>query len=81
MSAAKPISYDAVLRIVSDWPSEKRLSLVQDVLQTLVPDVKGTRAPCRTLEKALGLLATGQPASSDVEVQHWLNERRAVKYG
>jgi hypothetical protein len=32
-----------------------------------------------TLERALGLLATGDAAPSDAEIQQWLDERRVKK--
>jgi len=35
----------------------------------------------KTLEEAMGLLATSQPASSDAEITQWLDERRVEKYG
>lgn len=62
MSATGSTSHDTVLKIVSGWPSEERLSLVQDALETLVPELKGPRPRRRTLERALGLLASDQPA-------------------
>jgi PHD/YefM family antitoxin component YafN of YafNO toxin-antitoxin module len=34
-----------------------------------------------TLQKALGLLATSQPAPSDAEIEQWLYEHRMEKYG
>jgi hypothetical protein len=81
MSTARSISYDTVLEVVSGWPSEKRLSLVQDVLETLAPESRGPRSQRRTLERALGLLPTGQPAPSDADVRQWLDEHRMEKYG
>ncbi len=44
--------------------------------ETLTP-----RPRRNTLEKALGLLATGQSAPSDVQVAQWLHEHRMEKYG
>ena len=35
----------------------------------------------RTLDHALGLLATGQPAPTDAEIDHWLEAHREEKYG
>jgi len=55
--------------------------LLQDVLNTLVADAEaeGTKRPSADI--ARGLLATGQSAPSDAEVEQWLEERRTEKYG
>ncbi len=54
---------------------------MRDVINTLAPEVVPSRPKRKTLKKALGLLATSQPAPSDAEVQQWLDERRMEKYG
>ena len=52
------------------------------MLKTLEPEFKMTRPKRRkTLNKALGLLATNQPAPSDEEIEQWLDEYRMEKYG
>ena len=81
MPTVEPINYRAVIEIIRDWPPASRFSLVQDVLKTLAPEVESSRSKRNTLEKALGLLATNQPAPSDAEVQQWLDEHRMEKYG
>lgn len=40
-----------------------------------------TRARRSTLERAIGLLATGHTAPSDAEIEQLLNERRRERYG
>ena len=35
----------------------------------------------KTALRAFGLLANSSPAPSDSQTHHWLNERRAEKYG
>ena len=81
MGTRKTISYETVLNTVRQWPPDRRFALVQDVLSTLAPDVLPSRPRPKTLEKALGLLATSQPAPSDAEIKQWLDEHRLEKYG
>ena len=79
MPTIEPINYKAAIEMVRGWPLASRFSLVQDVLKTLAPEAEGSRSKRNTLEKALGLLATNQPAPSDIEVQQWLDEHRMEK--
>ena len=81
MQTVEVTNYKAIIEIVRDWPAASRLSLVQDILKTLALEVENSRPKHNTLEKALGLLATDQPAPSDPDVQEWLNEHRMEKYG
>jgi hypothetical protein len=81
MNSPERNTYETVLKTVRQWPPERRLALVQDVLSTLAPEVSSSQPKRKTLEEALGLLATDQPAPSDDEVQQWLNARRMEKYG
>jgi dihydroneopterin aldolase len=81
MDTGKTISYETVLRTVREWPVEQRLDLLQALLSTLATEVKPAQPRERTLEKALGLLATGQPTPSNTEIQKWFHERRMNRYG
>jgi len=81
MDTRKTISYETVLNTVRQWPPDRRFALVQEVLSTLAPEVLPSRPRHKTLEKALGLLATSQPAPSDAEIKQWLDEHRMEKYG
>lgn len=81
MNALEKTSYETVLNTVCQWPPDRRFALVQDVLNTLVPEVLSPRPRRKTLQKALGLLATSQPAPSDAEIKQWLDEHRMEKYG
>ena len=81
MPTVEPINYRAIIEIIRGWPPARRFSLVQDVLKTLAPEVESSRSKRNTLDKALGLLATNQPAPSDAEIQQWLDEHRMEKYG
>lgn len=74
-------TYEAVLQTIRQWPLERRLSLVQDVIRTMKSDMEQPRSKKDTLSSALGLLATDRPAPSDEEVQRWLDEHRLEKYG
>ena len=76
MPTVEPINYKAVIEIIRGWSPASRFSLVQDVLKTLAPVVESSRSKRNTLEKALGLLATNQPAPSDAEIQQCLDEHR-----
>ena len=74
------LSYESILQAVYHWPAAKRFLLIQDLLKTIEPkEVELERAD--TLRQALGLLATDQPAPSDEEITHWLNEHKLEKYG
>jgi hypothetical protein len=76
MAVSETGDYESILAVVSKWPLARRISLLQDVLKTLVPETQTRRPQRKTLEKALGLLDTGHPAPSDQEIQQWLDERR-----
>jgi dihydroneopterin aldolase len=69
MDTRKTVSYETVLDTVRQWPPGRRFALVQDVLSTLAPEVLPSRPKLKTLEKALALLATSQPAPSDCRNQ------------
>jgi hypothetical protein len=57
------------------------MELVQDVLRAISPRVDPPKKRVKTLEQALGLLATDRPAPTDEEVKQWLDEHRMEKYG
>jgi len=81
MNVLKTSSYETVLKTVRQWSPDRRFALVRDVINTLTPEVVPSRPKRKTLEKALGLLATSRPVPSDAQVQQWLDERRMEKYG
>jgi hypothetical protein len=80
MNTLKANSYETVLKTVREWPLDRRFALVRDVINTLAAETSPIRPKRKTLERALGLLATGQPAPSDTEVNQWLDEHRMEKY-
>jgi len=73
-------NYRAVIKAVRGWSPAQRLSLVQDVLATLAADVAPAPTRPPTLARALGLLATNQPAPSDTDIATLLDERRRERY-
>lgn len=76
----RQIEYDRMMAQIRRWSPDRRLTLVHDILNTLAAETKPSqREP--TLQLALGLLATEDPAPSAEVVQQWLRERRAEKYG
>ncbi len=79
MNSLEPINYETVIKTVRQWTPDRRFALVQDVLDTLAPPHNKPRR--KTLDKALGLLATDRPAPSNAEIEQWLDERRMEKYG
>ena len=81
MDTKQSINYDTILPIITNWSPSERIVLLQDVLKTLNPTPEPMRPHRRTLDKALGLLATDQPPPTDEEVQQWLDEHRMEKYG
>ncbi|MCB9109071.1 MAG: hypothetical protein H6633_33225 [Anaerolineales bacterium] len=86
MATIERSDYEAVLDTIRHRSPAQRLDLVQDILGTLKPEVEVTPssqpvAKRKTLEAALGLLATSQPPPSDEEVKRWLDEHRMGKYG
>lgn len=81
MNTIRANSYDSVLQTVRQWPPDRRFALVRDVINTLAADASPFRPERKTLERALGLLATSRPAPSDAEIKQWLDEQRMEKYG
>ncbi len=81
MAISPTSDYEAVLATVSEWPTETRLLLLQDVLKTLMPRSPDSRTQRTTVDKAVGLLKQAGRAPSDQEVRQWLDEHRMEKYG
>ena len=81
MSHLENINYENVLKTVRQWPAVQQMELVQDVLRTISARIDPPKKRTRTLDQALGLLATDRPAPTDEEVKQWLDEHRMEKYG
>jgi hypothetical protein len=81
-TALRVASYEHIIKIVRAWAPTRRFTLVQEVLKSLQPEFKATQPKRRnTLDKALGLLATNDPAPSDEDIEQWLDEYHKEKYG
>ncbi|MCD6344072.1 MAG: hypothetical protein J7M17_00500 [Anaerolineae bacterium] len=81
MQDIKEMPYQVVVEKVKHWPAVHRLALVQEILRTLSRDASIPSPRKKTLEQALGLLATTEPAPDDATIHQWLRERREEKYG
>ena len=67
---------------VRQWSTPQRFSLVQDLLQSLAPELKHPTEPSiDTLAKARGLLSTSQPAPTDAQVAQSIEESRIERCG
>lgn len=77
----KSMNYESISTIVRSWPVSSRLTLVQDVLQSIEAEIEEKPTPKKTLHLALGLLKTDAPPPTDEEVAQWLDEHRIEKYG
>lgn len=75
------INYETILKTIYAWPPVHRLRLMQDILRSLTPESVPPRPRPSTLEKVLGLLATGTPPPADAEIEQILAEHRLEKYG
>ena len=81
MNTSETTNYENVIQLIHTWSPARRFSLVQDILNSLAPNLAPSPPRTKsTLQEALGLLATDRPAPSDAEVQQWLEERRMGKY-
>jgi hypothetical protein len=83
MSVARSSDYDSLLKTVSSWPAEQRISFAHDVLGTLRegPGVESSTPKRNTLARALGLARGTGPAPDDAEIERILDEVRMEKYG
>lgn len=94
MGASSQAQHDSLVKQIDDLPREDQVDILFHLLEMLLPshehgkawlgsgaatDARGQRQ--RTLDRALGLLATDQPAPTDEEVEQWLEEHRQEKYG
>ena len=73
--------YSDILRTITAWPPELRLVLAHDILGTVRRDMGGAGGKRNTLDRALGLARGGGSAPTDEQVQQWIGEHRAERYG
>lgn len=79
--ATQLLTHENIVKTVQTWPNAHRLRLVQDILHSIEAEIEAQPLPKKTLEMALGLLATDNPPPTDEEVVQWLDEYRMEKYG
>lgn len=79
--ASQTLTHEKIVKAVQEWPHDRRLKLVQDILKDMASEPAQTSK--KTLDQALGLIAkhSDQPAPTDEEVERWLEEARMKKYG
>ena len=82
MSRQDRAEYNRILRQVKDWPLERRISLVQDILLTIVPLREPVSVQPRqpTWHIARGLLRPEGAVPSDADIRLWREEHRLEKY-
>jgi hypothetical protein len=76
MSAKPYLTYQEVLAAAASWPALERVSLIQDLLQTLAPDPVGPDERSAAIERLEGILATSEPPPTDEDIDRMLEERR-----
>jgi hypothetical protein len=83
MDTAATPEYNSLLKTVSSWPADARLSFAHDLLGTLRHEttLSEPRPKRDTLARALGLARGTGPAPDDAEVERILGEARMEKYG
>ena len=81
----EPVRYEELIAVVTKWSPTLRLNLIQDIVRSLEPEMADSELsignkPVQTLDRALGLLATTEPAPSDDEIKQILVDARIEKY-
>ena len=80
--AASTLDHDAILQVVRQWPVSERVALADAILADARSSLQGTVQPAAVPSSMLrGILSNGQPAPSDEEVAHIVDEDRCQKYG
>jgi hypothetical protein len=79
--ATQTITHENIVQTVQTWSDDRRWRLVEDILRSMNVENEDLPVRKRTLNLALGLLATDNPPPTDEEIAQWLTERRMEKYG
>ena len=80
--APPALDRDTILKAVQNWPSDDQVALAKEILRRASElRHKQSQAPAVPSASLRGLLANGEPAPSDEEVERWLDEHRMEKYG
>jgi len=80
MQTTENAQYKTILAQVTTWSAEERLTLIQEILRTLREDLERVQREKGTLDSALGLLATDEPAPTDETIHGWISEHKEKKY-
>ncbi len=80
MESGKTVKYENILTIINHCSPAQRLLLLQDILKNLNTEWIRRTPRQKTLETALGLLASKGAAPTDEQVKKWLEEHRLQKY-
>ena len=77
------LTYDIIRKAVQQWPTARRLKLIQVIINDIAADDEPVREPKQTANKALGLIRrySNEPPPTDDEVKRILEEERMKKYG
>lgn len=78
MGTRIPDNLDDVTRLISLWPVDKRLALMERLLAGLKADMPAPKKPLRGL---LGVLTIEGAPPTDEQIDRMLDERRMRKHG
>jgi hypothetical protein len=70
---------EAILQVISSWPSRDQLLLAQRILDQVL--TTGGTTKRTSWQELAGLAAPDGPAPDDARVSAWLEEHRLEKYG
>jgi hypothetical protein len=73
--------YVSVLEKVRSWPPELRLTLAEDLLRSLHPEVRPAGRRGVPAEQVIGIGGGKGPPPDDETVKRWIQEHRREKYG
>jgi hypothetical protein len=81
MNTPQAPEYVSVLEKVRSWPPELRLTLAEDLLRSLYPEVRPPGRRGIPADQVVGIGAGKGPPPDDDTVKRWLQEHRLEKYG
>jgi hypothetical protein len=81
MRVLQTSEYATVFEKVRSWPPEMRLTLAEDLLRSLHPEVRASDRRGVLADQIRGLGAGEGPPPDDDTVKRWIAEHRLEKYG
>ena len=81
MGTVQADEYAQVVGTVRSWPSELRLSLAEELLRTLYPELRRSGPRGVPAEQVRGIGAGKSPPPDDETVKKWIEEHRMEKHG